>query len=131
MPSYDIGTAAFAVGATRKWVDNITSHFSLPGVDSTGRGVQRDFSFDAVILLAVVRSLVDHFAMPAARAIEIADQVRLSDDGVISLADGLRLIVDHQFVAHEVRRRLLDAAESVPRVPRGRPPRSRSRQAAS
>ena len=128
MPSYDIGTAAFAVGASRKWVDNLTSHFSLPGVDSSGRGIQRDFSFDAVILLAVVRSLVDHFAMPAARAIEIADQVRLSEEGAISLPDGLRLIVDQQFVAQEVRRRLLEAAESVPRVPRGRPPGLPGRQ---
>ncbi len=123
MPSYDLRTIAFVVGAPRKWVDNVTSHHELTGVDSKRRGVRREFSFEAAVLLSIIRALIDELGVPLRRAIEVAERAHDSEDGSVLLPSGSRLSVDRESVAREVRRRLLEAAESVPRIRRGRPPR--------
>ena len=131
MPSYDIGTAAFVVGAPRKWVDNLASHHSLSGVESKRRGIRREFSFDAVVLLAVVRWLVDELGLPLRRAVEVAENACRDPDGSVSFPNGFRLSIDQEAVTREVRQRLLEAAESVPRIRRGRPPRQPDRPSPS
>jgi hypothetical protein len=123
MPSYDIRTAAFVVRATRKWVDNVASHHLLPGVGCTGRGVDREFSFEAVVLLAAVRMLTEELEMPLRRAVGVADEVCRSSDGTVTFPSGVRCFVDQDALVQEVRQRLLEAAESVPRIRRGRPRR--------
>ena len=123
MPTYDIATAAFVVGAPRKWVDNLTSHHTLSGVESRRRGVRREFSFDAVVLLAVVRWMGDELGVPMQRAIEVAEAACRDPDGSVRFSNGFRFSIDQEAVIREVQQRLLEAAESVPRIRRGRPPR--------
>jgi len=131
MPAYDIGTVAFVVGAPKKWVDNITSHHALSGVECKRRGVRREFSFDAVVLLAVVRWMVDELGVPLRRAIEVAEVACRDPDGSVSFPNGFRFSIDQEAVSREVRQRLLEAAESVPRIRRGRPPRRQDRPSLS
>lgn len=131
MPSYDIDTAAFVVMAPKKWVDNVTSHHVLPGVDSSRRGVRREFSFDAVVLLAIVRSMVDELGIPLLRALEVATQACVEPDGSVAFPSGSRFCIDQNAVAQSVRQRLLEAAESVPRIRRGRPPQHSRREPAT
>ncbi len=131
MPSYDIGTAAFVVGAPSKWVDNLTSHHTLAGVESKRRGVRREFSFDAVVLLSVVRWMVDELGVPVQRAIEVAEAACRDPDGSVRFANGFRFSIDQEAVTREVRQRLLEAAESVPRIRRGRPPQHQDRPSPS
>ena len=121
MPSYDIGTTAFVVGTHRKWVDNVISHYALAGVESHSRGVRREFSFDAVVLLTVIRSMIDELGVPVQRAIEVAEQATKDHDGSVSFPSGSRFSLDRDAVARHVTQRLLEAAESVPRIRRGRP----------
>lgn len=122
MPSYDVPTAAFVVGAPVKWVDNLASHHALPGVESNKRGVRREFSFDAIVLLRVVRTLTDDLNVPARRAVEIAPAILQDGTGQVTLQSGTTLRVDLDAITRQVRQRLLEAAESVPRIRRGRPP---------
>lgn len=125
MPSYDIATAAFAAGATRKWVDNLVSHHALHGIEHARRGVERRFSIDAVIVLRLVRTLHVELGMSLARAVEVASSCLRADNGAFALADGLLLTIDLEAAAKEARHRIVEAAESIPRVRRGRPPRQR------
>ena len=121
MPSYDIGTTAFVVRSPRKWVDNVASHHALPGVESSGRGARREFSFEALVLLSVVRLLIDDLELPLRRAVDVANLLCGSHRGTVTFPSGVSFTVDQDALAEEVRQRLLEAAESVPRIRRGRP----------
>ena len=122
MPAYDIATTAFAVGARRKWLDNLTSHHDLPGVQSSKRGVSREFSFEAVVLVSFIRALTDDLCVPVWRAVELAIAISGDPDGTLSLPAGIVMSIDTAALARQVRQHLLEAAESVPRIRRGRPP---------
>lgn len=124
MPSYDIATAAFAAGAPKKWLDNLASQHPVPGIERMRRGVTRDFSFEAVLAVWLVRSLCVELAIPVHTATRIAAEIQASLDGSITLPGGFTLSIDLEAAAREVRQRLLEAAESVPRVRRGRPPQA-------
>lgn len=121
MPSYDIATTAFVVRSPRKWVDNVASHHTLPGVESSGRGTRREFSFEALLLLAVIRLLIDELELPLRRAVDIANLVCGSHEGTVTFPSGVVFTLNRDTLAEEVRQRLLEAAESVPRIRRGRP----------
>ncbi|MGA9836908.1 MAG: hypothetical protein WBQ26_06295 [Gemmatimonadaceae bacterium] len=126
MPNYNIATAAFAIGTSKKWVDNLTSHFRLPGVLSRKRGMSREFSFEGVVLVSLIRVLCEDLNVPTWRAAEIASSVAGSKGTIsLTLKGGLVLDIHTETFAHQVRQRLLEAAESVPRTRRGRPPRTR------
>lgn len=127
MPSYDISTAAFVVRAPKKWVDNVTSHHALSGVDSSKRGVRREFSFEGVVLLALIRSMIDDLGVPLRRAIEVAEKALRSVDGSVGFPSGSTFSIQQEMIVRDVRQRLLEAAESVPRIRRGRPPRHQHR----
>ncbi|HET7632145.1 MAG TPA: hypothetical protein VFK16_07520 [Gemmatimonadaceae bacterium] len=121
MPAYNIATAAFATQSPRKWVDNITAHHDLPGVSRTGRGAERSFSFDAVVALQITRTLCRELQVSAWRAVELATALQASAEHAVTLPGGLLVSVDLAQTARDVQRRLLEAAESVPRTKRGRP----------
>ena len=123
MPSYDIAIAAFAIGAPRKWLDNLASQHPVPGLSRTNRGVKLEFSFDAVVAVWLTRSLVNDLHIPVMRAAEIAAELQESPDGSIMLSSGVLLRVDFESVVRIVQHQLLEAAESVPQIRRGRPPR--------
>ncbi len=122
MPSYDIATASFAVGAPRKWVDNVTSHHDVPGIQRHRRGSGREFSVDGIRSLSVIRALILELNLPIRKAVEVARTIQMGGEGEIVLCEGLRLRIDHMVLMRGVRQRLLEAAESVPRVRRGRRP---------
>lgn len=128
VPSYDISIAAFAIGVPRKWLDNLASQHPVPGLSRTCRGVKLEFSFDAVVAVWLTRSLVDDLSIPVKRAAEIAAELQASPDGSITLASGISIRVDVESIVRTVQHQLLEAAESVPQIRRGRPPR-RSRAA--
>lgn len=121
MPAYDLATTAFAVGVPRKWLDNLTSHHDLPGVQARKRGVSRAFSFEAVVLVSFIRALTNDLCVPVWRAVELATAVSGDPAGALALPHGITVSVDTAALARQVQQHLLEAAESVPRIPRGRP----------
>jgi hypothetical protein len=125
MPSYDLSTAAFAVGASKKWLDNLTAQHDVTGIDRKRRGVAREFSFEGVLSVWLIRSLSADLSVSAWRAAEIAAEIQGSPNGAVVLASGITVSVDLESAARDVQQRLLEAAESVPRVRRGRPLRRR------
>lgn len=127
MPSYDIAIVAFTAGAPRKWLDNLTAQHSIPGVTRTRRGVKVEFAFDAVVTICLARTLVTELGLPVRRATAMAMEIQQDPRGVIQLPAGISLEVDLESMTRTVQQRLLEAAESVPRVRRGRPRRRSER----
>jgi len=121
MPAYDISTTAFAIAAQRKWVDNVTSHHHILGVESKQRGIQREFSFDAVVLLSVIHVINTQLHVPIGRAVELATQASSDPGGRFQLPGGIAISLDTSALARQAQQRLLEAIESVPRARRGRP----------
>ncbi|MDE3052238.1 MAG: hypothetical protein KGO03_00095 [Gemmatimonadota bacterium] len=122
MPAYDLATVAFAVDAPRKWVDNTCSHFAITGVESTQRGVSRQFSFDGVLAVQLVRNLCVEMGLPVHAAVRLATAMLADPDAAASFARGVVISLDLETLTHHVQQRLLEAVESVPRIRRGRPP---------
>jgi hypothetical protein len=122
VPSYDIATVAFAVEAPRKWVDNTCSHFAIPGVSSDRRGVSRRFSFDGVLALQLIRDLTAEIGFPVRDAVRLATAILADAHATASYTHGIVVGVQVDTITQHVQQRLLEAAESVPRVRRGRPP---------
>lgn len=122
MPTYDVVTASFAIDAPRKWLDNLIAHHALPDISNAGRGIQRELGFDAVVTARVIRMLTCEISISTWRAVELAAALQRSPDQALPLPGGFTLRLDLQATVRHVRQRLLEAAESVPRIRRGRPP---------
>lgn len=121
MPTYDIATASFAIGAPKKWLDNLIAHHALPDVTTSGRGAQRELSFDAVVTAHIIRILSRELSISTWRAVELAVAFQQNPDQAIPLPGSLMLRLDLPTTARHIQQRLLEAAESVPRIRRGRP----------
>lgn len=122
MPTYDTATVAFAVSAPRKWVDNTCTQFSIPGVQSERQGVSRQFSFDGVVAVHLIRGLCVELGLPVREAVQLATALLADARATATAAHGIVIGLDLDALTHHVQQRLLEAVESVPRVRRGRPP---------
>lgn len=129
MRSYDIATVSVAISSSRKWIDSVVSHYTIHGVTSLARGVERGFSFEAIVLLDLTRVLVAELGLPVRRAVDLAAHLRESPGGEVVLAGGVRLVIDLDTHTRRILQQLLQAAESVSRPRRGRPPRQADRWA--
>ena len=128
--AYDVRTVAVATTTSAKWIDNVLSHYSLPGVLGGRQGVARQVSDLGILAIELTRLLVNNADMAMARAVALVDRVLAARDGnVVSLelASGISIQLDLGAIERELRQRIVDAMESVAPVRRGRPRRSPSR----
>ena len=144
---YDIAVAALAIGAERKWLDNLTAQHSIPGTEHVARGVARRLSMRTLLTAAIVRDLNRGLGVPVGRGVEVASSilgaqqsrevVPIAESGpeellsapqvVLPIAESLTLAVDVERLEREIERRLLEAMETVVPRRRGRPPRKERR----
>jgi hypothetical protein len=124
--SYDVRTVALAIDVQAKWLDNLLSHHSIPGVIRQRQGVERRITDEGVLAIDLVRQLVG-FGVGAARAVSIAqaalktrggDELRYVDDS------GIVLLFPSASTERRLRERMIDAVEAVASVRRGRPARN-------
>jgi hypothetical protein len=124
--SYDVKTVALALDVTPKWLDNLLSHHSLPGVTRERQGVERRISDEGVLAIDLVRQLAA-FGVGAARAAFIA-QVTLSTRRGSELRyvddSGVILLFPAASIERRLRERMIDAIDAVASVRRGRPTRN-------
>lgn len=123
--AYDARSVALAIDAPAKWLDNLLSHNALPGVTGGRQGVQRHISYDGLLAIAVTRLLLVDLGLPTRRAAVLAVQAvqrRGEHKMDIHTAGGLTIALPLEEIEARLRERLFEAAESVPRIRRGRPP---------
>lgn len=123
MRLYDIAVATLAIGAPRKWTDNVLSQHELPDVISVRQGVARRIPYQALIRLAVIRQLHTQLGIGVANAVQFAGHLLDSGQAAVLDAGQVSLSVDLAAVRKSVDERLASALESAPSRRRGRPPR--------
>ena len=126
MRSYDVASAAFALDAPKKWLDNLLSQHTVPGVERTSRGSARRIPLESLTLIAVVRDLQRELGVGVASGLALVARLprtsRSASAHELALSPDLRLSVDLAGIQRRLERRLLDAMEAVAPRPRGRPP---------
>lgn len=122
MRSYTIAVASFAIDAPPRWTDNLLSHFEIPDVVSSRRGVARRLTHAAVVRLAIIRQLHAHLGIGTGDAIGLADKMLCSEPVGDFESGQLKLSVNRADMEQTVNARLAEALESHPIRRRGRPP---------
>jgi hypothetical protein len=123
--AYTVATAALALDMPVKWVDNVLSHYSVPGVRQERQGVVRRISIDGLLVLALTALLIQDLGTPTGRAIVISEGLA-KEDGSLTSPQGLRIQFDLPSIHALLLERLESAVEMAPIPKRGRPPQNRT-----
>lgn len=124
MRSYHVATVSVALSCPTKWVDNVLSRHELPGVVRERQGITREVSFEALVHLAVVQTLIDELALPVERAVHLAREL-CARDGTTAIGEHGTLRIDLGAVRADLTAALREAVEIATPPRRGRPPRRR------
>jgi hypothetical protein len=118
--SYNVAVAALAVGAPRKWTDNLLSQHTIPEVAHKRRGVARGISWAALVRIALVWELHHRLGCGVREAVALAND--LLDPSVSSSGAGpVSVVLERQTLERDLHARLKEALEVAPRPRRGRP----------
>jgi len=123
---YHVDVARFAAKADAKWVDNLLSHFEVPGVERARQGLSRRISADGIYHIALIRILNREVGLSTSAAVSLAVRLLSSGGRRIELAEGLDLELDADRLRKDVDAAIADGVESLAPARRGRPPRSSS-----
>jgi hypothetical protein len=127
MRGYTVAASAVTLRVSAKWLDNVLSHHSVPGVQHTRQGVKRLLPPSALIQLEIALVLSRALAVPLGVAIPFA--IKLHQAGGRIDTAGLppvTITLDLPRLTSALDRRLADAVESGPSPKRGRPPRTKA-----
>jgi hypothetical protein len=119
---YHIDIAVFAAESDRKWVDNLLSHFDVPGVEAAKQGVARQLSRSGVYHVALTRRLWLDAGMSVEAALAAARRLLSDPSGRLLLAPSLELRLDRDDFRSRIDERINEAVESIVPRRRGRPP---------
>ena len=119
---YQIDIAVFAAESDRKWVDNLLSHFDVPGVEAAKQGVARQLSSAGVYHVALTRRLWLDAGMSVEAALAAARRLLSDPSGRLLLSPSLELRLDRDEFRSRIDVRISEAVESIVPRRRGRPP---------
>jgi hypothetical protein len=124
MPAYTIAATAVTLGVSRKWLDNVLSHHTVPGVLQTRQGIVRRVTPEGLLNLELAARLNRDLSLPLGRALSAAAQLINAEGGEVALGDKppLRIQVDLAALRRGLNTRLERALEITPSPRRGRPP---------
>lgn len=119
--AYTVGTAALALDVPTKWVDNLLSHFPVPGVTQAHQGIARKVSLEALVQLTIALTLIRELSIPIAAALRLASEI-VANSGIYEAPGRVTLKLDLARTQIDLERRLIAAVEMAPAPRRGRPP---------
>ena len=128
---YSVRLVALALECDRKWIDNLLSHYPLPGISGGRQGVERRIGDDGLLAIEAARIFVTELGLPLGQSVKFATRIvadRSGGEGVIMTPSGLSLSLPIASLEARLRHRVLAAVEALARVVRGRPPSRRSGQ---
>lgn len=123
--AYTVATAALALGAPIKWVDNILSHNRVLGVRQQRQGIARHLSIEGLVVLALTALLIDQLRLPVTRAIFVATEI-IKGSGRYMGRQGLSIEIDLKSFHADLLAKLEGAVEIAPVPRRGRPPANKT-----
>lgn len=119
--AYTVGTVALALEIPTKWIDNVLSHHTVPGVAQKRQGVSRRVSLEGVLQLRIANLFMQELGLPTANALALAAAITRTE-GQYRTPAGLSLHLDLAAVQADLEVRLGNAVEIAPVPRRGRPP---------
>ena len=126
---YSARVIAFALRVPLKWVDNLLSHYELPGITRSRQGVARRITDEGLLAIEGTRLLTTELGVPLAHAAEIAAaavQSRQDAHMRFLTASGVVVVFPVGDIERRLHERVVDAVEGVAPIRRGRPPRERA-----
>jgi hypothetical protein len=123
---YHVDIARHAAAADHKWVDNLLSHYELPGVEGGRRGSPRRISVDGIRHIALVRLLTHELDLSVKSAVRLAARLLVANSAPVGFEGGLELRLDLESFLSIVQALIADGVESVTPARRGRPRKSSS-----
>ena len=123
MRSYHVDIAEYVTVAERKWIDNILSHFDIPGVVSSRRGSPRRITPTGIYHIALARQITRELNTTLSAAVALAQRLLQSDAGELPVCRGLSLRFDPREFQAAIDLRIAEAVEAVVPARRGRPPK--------
>jgi len=123
--AYTIATAALALQAPAKWLDNTLSHIKIPGVRQEKQGVARRITIDGLLILSIAALLIDQLGLSLSRATTMAESLA-NNDGLYMSPGGVGIRLDLEGLRFKLLERLEHAVEVAPVPKRGRPPKSKT-----
>jgi len=118
---YHVEIARFAADTDPKWIDNLLSHFDIPGVERSKQGISRRITLDGILHIALIRRLNRELHISVGSAVALSARLLASHSARAEVGASLELRVDRPALEHEIGRRVNDAVESSIRPRRGRP----------
>ena len=117
---YHVDIARHASGADGKWIDNLLSHFTVPGVVGGRQGTPRRITESGVCHIVLIWRLYRALGVRCSDSVSLA--IRLLDGvAAIELVRGVELTLDRPAFEREVARLVEQAVEAVVPARRGRP----------
>jgi hypothetical protein len=123
--AYTIATVAVALDVEIKWLDNVLTHYRVPGVLKRKQGISRRLSSEASFILWVAMNLAKSLGVPISRGIDIAKKL-VEGRGLYISPEGVSLSLDFAALEKLVEDRLASAVEVAPVPPRGRPSQNKT-----
>ncbi|MEO7082712.1 MAG: hypothetical protein ABI442_14255 [Gemmatimonadaceae bacterium] len=108
-----------------KWIDNLLSHYSLPGVHGGRQGNPRRITVVGIAHIVLIQRLSATLGVRILDAVPIAENL-LGDSPVVNVEIGVVLSVDRASFLAEVGRLVDHAAEAIVPARRGRPAGSKA-----
>jgi len=123
MRAVTTGTAAFALGISKKDLDNILSRYPIRGFERGRQGVARRLSLVSVEQVALAIDLTRDYSIPIPTALLLAEEALSSREGVIASPGGhLAIHADVERIRRDIQAKMAEAIEHVIPPRRGRPP---------
>lgn len=124
--SYSAKLIALTLRVPLKWVDNLLSHHALPGVFRSRQGVERRVTDDGLLAIEATRMLTADLGLPLGRAAAVARSAvesRVDSQMQYVTPSGVTVVFPLTVLESRLRERVVEAVETIGRIPRGRPPR--------
>lgn len=122
MRSYHIDIARHATDAERKWIDNLLSHFDIPGVERTRRGSPRRITPTGIYHIALTRLIALELDTSLRSAVAFAAALLRAEPDEWRVFPGFSFRFDRTAFESAVEARITEAVETVVPAKRGRPP---------
>lgn len=122
MRAYTVATTAVTLNVPTKWVDNVLSHYHVPGVARNQQGVSRKLTYQAILTLEIALRFTRTLSATLPRSLDMAASLVANRESSIGVGDGLSLAIDFDKIEPDLMARLDHAVEVTPLPRRGRPP---------
>jgi hypothetical protein len=121
--AYTVAATAVTLGVSKKWVDNVLSHYRVYGVHQAKQGILRRVTPAGLITLEIALSLNRALGVPTARALKLSNELISAGGREVRLAGSpsISLRADVDTMARALNARLERALEMTPIPKRGRP----------